>query len=69
MTLLRLIGQNTLHGPDSPVRHTAMRRRIKTVMFKAARMVKHACRWIPGLGESDSGFAIFERHYGRLKTA
>lgn len=73
MNLLRLIGQNTLNEPNSPVRHAAKRRRIKTVMqemmFKAARMIKHAGRWILGLGESDSGFAVFERHYGQLKTA
>lgn len=73
MNLLRLIGQNTLNEADSPVRHTARRRRIRTVMqemmFKAGRMIKHAGRWILGLGESDSGFAVFERHYGQLKTA
>jgi hypothetical protein len=73
MNLLRLIGQNTLNEPESPVRHAAKRRRIRTVMqemmFKAARMIKHAGRWILGLGESDSGFAVFERHYGQLKTA
>ncbi len=72
MNLLRLIGQNTLHEPDAPVRRVAKRRRIKTVMqemmFKAARMIKHAGRWILGLGQSDSGFAVFERHYGQLKT-
>lgn len=73
MNLLRLIGQNTLNEPNSPVRHAAKRRRIRTVMqemmFKAARMIRHAGRWILGLGESDSGFAVFERHYGQLKTA
>ena len=72
MNLLRLIGQNTLNEPDAPVRHAAKRRGIKTVMqemmFKAGRMIKHAGRWILGLGESDSGFAVFERHYGQLKT-
>ena len=72
MNLLRLIGQNTLNEPNSPVRHTAKRRRIRTVMqemmFKAARMIKHAGRWILGLGESDSGFTVFEHHYGQLKT-
>jgi hypothetical protein len=56
MNLLRMIGQNTLNAPDSPVRHTAKRRRIRTVMhemmFKAARMIRHAGRWILGLGES-----------------
>jgi len=48
MNLLRLIGQNTLNEPDAPVRHPAQRRRIKTVMqemmFKAARMIRHAGR-------------------------
>ena len=73
MNLLRLIGQNTLNEPDAPMRHVAKRRRIKTVMqelmFKAARMIKHAGRWFLGLGESDSGFAVFERHYRTLNTA
>jgi len=73
MNLLRLIGQNTLNEPDAPMRHTAKRRRIKTVMqelmFKAARMIQHAERWVLGLGESDSGFAVFERHYGQLSAA
>ena len=72
MNLLRLIGQNTLNEPDSPVRHTAQRLRIRTVMpeimFKAARMTRHTGRWILGLGQRDSGFAVFERHYGQLKT-
>jgi hypothetical protein len=73
MNLLRLIGQNTLNEPDAPVRHKAKRRRIKTVMqelmFKAARMITHAGRWVLGLGESDPAFAVFERHYGQLNTA
>ena len=54
MNLLRLIGQNTLLDKDGPVRHSAKRRRIKTVMqeimFKAARMIKTARRWVLGLG-------------------
>jgi len=73
MNLLRLIGQNTLNEPDAPVRHQAKRRRIKTVMqelmFKAARMIHHAGRWVLGLGESDPAFAVFERHYAQLNTA
>lgn len=73
MNLLRLIGQHTLHESDTPVRHQAKRRRIKTVMqemmFKAARLIKHAGRWFLGLGESDRGFAVFERHYGQISTA
>ena len=73
MNFLRLVGQNTLNEPDAPVRHKAKRRRIKTVMqalmFKAARMIAHAGRWVLGLGESDPAFAVFERHYGQLNTA
>lgn len=73
MNLLRLIGQNTLNEPDAPVRHAAKRRRIKTVlqemMYKAARMIRHAGRWVLGLGVGDSGFAVFERNYGQLGTA
>ena len=73
MNLLRLIGQNTLNEPDAPVRHQAKRRLIKTVMkelmFKAARMIHHAGRWVLGLGESEPAFAVFERHYQSLNTA
>jgi hypothetical protein len=72
MNLLRMIGQNTLNEPDAPVRHAAKRRRIKTVMhemmFKAARMIRHAGRWFLGLGQNDSGFAVFERHYTQLRA-
>jgi len=32
MNILRLMGQRGLMGPDAPVRHSAKRRRIKTVM-------------------------------------
>ena len=73
MNLLRLIGQNTLNEPDAPVRHQARRRRIKTVMqelmFKAARMITHAGRWVLGIGASEPVFAVFERHYRQLNTA
>ena len=70
MNLLRLIGQHTLHGPDAPVRHQAQRRRIRTVMqelmFKAARMVRHARQWVLGLGANDAAFAVFQRHWQEL---
>ena len=72
MNLLRLVGQHTLHEPDAPVRHTAQRRRIRTVMqelmFKAARMVRHARQWVLGLGANDRAFAVFERHWCQLDT-
>jgi hypothetical protein len=70
MNLLRLIGQHTLHGRDSPVRPPAQRRRIRTViqelMFKAARMVRHARQWVLGLGANDGAFAVFQRHWQEL---
>ena len=70
MNLLRLIGRHTLHGEDAPVRHSAQRRRLRTIMqemvFKAARLIRHAGRWVLGLGEHDSGYAAFERHYKEL---
>ena len=73
MNLLRLIGQYTLNHKDGPVRHEARRRRIRTVlqemMYKAARMIHHAGRWVLGLGANDGGFAVFDRHYGQLKAA
>ena len=73
MNLLRLIGQHTLNEIETPVRHTAKRRRIKTVMqemmFKAARLIQHAGRWAVGLGENDRGFVVFQRHYGQIHPA
>ena len=70
MNILRLMGQNALIGKDAPVRHAAKRRRLKTVMqelmFKAARMIKHAGRWVLGLGENDGAHTVFERLYGQL---
>lgn len=65
--ILRAIGQATLISPDSPVRHAAKRRRIKTVMQEiigiAARVILHARRITLGLGERCAAFAVFERHH------
>ena len=73
MNLQRLVGQHTLHEPDAPVRHTAQRRRIRTVMqelmFKAARLISHARQWVLGLGANDTAFGVFERHWHQLDTA
>ncbi len=73
INILRLIGQNALIGKDAPVRHAAKRRRMKTVMqeimFKAGRMIKHAGRWVLGLGANDSAHAVFERLYRQLTPA
>jgi hypothetical protein len=70
MNILRLIGQNALIGKDAPLRHAAKRRRMKTVMqeimFKAGRMIKHAGRWLLGLGANDRVHAVFDRLYRQL---
>ena len=70
MNILRLIGQNALIGKDAPIRHSAKRRRIKTVlqevMYKAGRMIKHAGRWALGLGASEAVHTVFERFYENL---
>ena len=59
MNVRRLMGLNTLHGEDAPVRHKAVRRRIKTVMqemiYKAGRMIHHAGSWALGLGGQRHG--------------
>jgi len=73
MNLLRIVGQYTLHESDSPMRKVALRRRIKTVMqelmYKAARVISHARGWALGISGSDSGFAVFERAFGKMKAA
>ena len=73
MNLLRLVGQHTLHESDSPMRKTALRRRIKTVMqemmYKAVRIISHARGWVLGISGSDSGFAVFERAFGKMRAA
>jgi hypothetical protein len=65
--ILRAIGQATLISPDSPVRHAAKRRRIRTVMQEiigiAARVIQHARRITLGLGERCAALAVFERHH------
>lgn len=68
--VLRLIGQRTLLEPDSPVRHPAKRRRIKTVLqeiiLRAGRLLSHARRLVLGLGGNDPCGAVFSRHWQTL---
>jgi Mrp family chromosome partitioning ATPase len=42
---------------------------MQEMMYKAARMLKHAGRWVLGLGANDSGFDVFEQHYGHMSSA
>jgi len=64
--ILRSMGQKALLGPDSPVRHTAKRRRLKTVMqeliYQAARLVKSGRQYVLRFGRHSPGFQA----YGRL---
>ena len=69
--ILRAIGQATLIDPeDSPIRHPAKRRRLRTVMQEiigvAARVITHARRLTLGLGQRCAAFTVFERHYQTL---
>lgn len=63
--VLRIIGQNALIGPDSPVRHSAERRRLKTVIREficaPGQWLKHARQVCLGLPEAWAGFAMFTR--------
>jgi hypothetical protein len=39
---------------------------FQELMFKAARMARHARRWVLGLGANDGAFAAFQRHWREL---
>ena len=73
MNILRLMGQRGLLGPDAPVRHSAKRRRIKTVMqeliYRAGRLIEHGRRLILGLGANDRAAKAFVRVHGELFAA
>jgi Transposase DDE domain group 1 len=70
MNILRLLGQSGLLGPDAPVRHSAKRRRIKTVMqeliYRAGRLIAHGRQLILGLGANDRAGAVFRRLHAQL---
>ena len=73
MNILRLIGQRGLLGADAPVRHSAKRRRIKTVMqeliYRAGRLIQTGRRIILGLGANDRAAKAFTRVHGELFAA
>ncbi|MBF0421711.1 MAG: transposase, partial [Magnetococcales bacterium] len=66
--ILRLIGQLGLVGKDGPVRHSAKRRRIRTVIQElidtAARLVKSGRRLKLRFGCVCPAFPVFDRLYG-----
>lgn len=65
-------GSHTQNEPDFPVRHTAQRSRIRTVIqelkFKAARLISDAPMGA-GPGGHDGATAVFERYWHQLDTA
>jgi hypothetical protein len=73
MNVLRLLGQQGLHGPDAPVRHAAKRRRIKTVIqelvYRAARLIRTGRRLVMGLEANDRAASAFVRRHADLFTA
>ena len=37
-------------------------------ILQASRMIKHAGRWVLGIGAHDSVFTVFDRFYGQIKA-
>jgi hypothetical protein len=71
--VLRLMGQSALLSEDAPVRHTAKRRRLKTVMqeliYMSAKLVAHARQKFLSFGRHCPAFVVFERLYGQWSSA
>ena len=70
MDILRLMDQRGLLGPDAPVRHSAKRRRIKTVMqelvYRAGRLIESGRRLILGMGANGRAATAFVRSFDQL---
>jgi len=73
MNILRRMGQRGLLGPDAPVRHSAKRRRIKTVMqeliYRAGRLVDSRRKLILGLVANDRAAKVFMQMHLELADA
>ena len=71
--VLRLIGQLALLGEDAPVRHTAKRRRLKTVIQEmicvSAKVDTYARSVILNFGRHCLAIVVFERLYGQWSAA
>jgi hypothetical protein len=70
MNIPRLMRQCGLLGPDAPVRHSAKRQRIKTVMqeliYRAGRLNLTGRRLILGLGAHDRAAKVFMRSFAQF---
>lgn len=71
--MLHIIGQFGLLGPDSPVRHPAKRRRIRTVMqeimYLAARLIRTGRNLKLRFSKHCPAFNVFRLLHGRFSTA
>ncbi len=75
--ILRLLGQASLTGPDSPVRHPAERRRLKTIIRELicapGQWVRHARQTLLGLPQAWAGckafLALLDQPWYRLAPA
>lgn len=71
--VLRLIGQQGLLDADAPIRHTAKRRRIKTVLqeiiYIAARVIASGRRLRLRFSWDCSAFNVFKKLYCRFSAA
>ncbi len=68
--ILRYIGQNTLIGPDAPIRKALHRRRLRTVMqemiYRAARLVRHGRRYLLRFGHGDPRYGPLARCHAHV---
>ena len=68
--ILRYIGQNTLIGPDAPIRKALHRRRLRTVMqemiYRAVRLVRHGRRYLLRFGRGDPRYGPLARCYAQV---
>ena len=59
--ILRYIGQNTLIGPEAPVRKAVHRRRLRTapreIIYKAVRLIRHGRRYLVRFGAMRPGLS------------
>ena len=70
--ILRYIGQDTLVGPDAPIRKAVHRRRLRTVLqemiYKAACLIRHGRRYVLRFGRGDPGYAALARCYAHVSS-
>ena len=63
----------SIEGGDRPVRHSAKRRRIKTVtqelIYRAGRLIEHGRQLILGLGANDRSAQVFMRMNAHLGSS